>query len=302
MRRSMAALLGAAALLMATTAPVLAEDTQDDDLTLSWLFALDAGSGSVDGSTLTLSEVGDEVLLFSDRPQRRVSRLSLAEFVSDWDLLFAGSPPDAAIAWAANSSRADAAVELTDPLLDADDLSFTVTPLHEVPERVDSLVTGSIDELPETLSAVDLFIDSSSTDTVTMTFRMCDVGTGGKCEVPPANVIDSLNSGMSDDVIELFNGSGYIHPASDGSVAVPSGAGKVSAGLTPSCESTLSGYEFEAPDWVTVIDWVKSSLGASSACSDGSVTGPAGPSTFTCEGDWTTVTAGGHIDCSWSEF
>ena len=139
-----------------TDPPTGSESGQDS----SWLFVMRAASGTTDGTTLTLSGVDEEVLAFTDRPDRDVNRTTASTLIASWDELFDGDPPNAAVTWVGGGRDFDAAVELSNPSMDGQLLSFSYTVLTETPDRMASLIDRGATNLPAELSEINLLIDS----------------------------------------------------------------------------------------------------------------------------------------------
>lgn len=108
-----------------------------------------AKESSFDGSTLTLKGLSPSTLFFADRPERMVGHLSNSDFVDHWaegQDNFAADPPNAALSILSDSDEPQVAiVELLNPKLDGDNLSYEVKVLE-----------GTV---PETTGEVALFID-----------------------------------------------------------------------------------------------------------------------------------------------
>jgi hypothetical protein len=91
-----------------------------------WLYVVDADAGTASDGTVTLTQLDQDAIAFSDRPQRVARRLPIAELVSAWaDLGFVDDPPNATIAYESGGRERVLAVELTDPVLDGDRLTFS---------------------------------------------------------------------------------------------------------------------------------------------------------------------------------
>ena len=78
---------------------------------------------------LTLSKLAPTTLLFSDRPDRVTAHLASEEFVNSWDKgkdSFASNPPNAALSIFHEDGVSDVVVELTQPVLQGDQLTYTV--------------------------------------------------------------------------------------------------------------------------------------------------------------------------------
>jgi hypothetical protein len=119
-----------------------------DGATVQYLFVQTAQTVTSEGDQLTLHNVSPATLFFSDRPERIVGHGATTELVEDWSKgndSFAADPPNAALAFLEGSEDDDVVVELTNPQLSGNDLSYTVK------------VLGG--KLPASAGAASLFID-----------------------------------------------------------------------------------------------------------------------------------------------
>src|SRR5262245_17172418 len=99
------------------------------------LFVQNATSGSFDGTTLTLRDVGP-TLFFSDRPERIAGQVGTSDFVGHWTKgadNFAASPPNATLSVFGAKEVSSSVVVLTNPKLDRNTLSYTVKVLEGKP-------------------------------------------------------------------------------------------------------------------------------------------------------------------------
>jgi len=119
----------AASLLVACTEPdrpsAAAQSTADtpSDELVEYLFVQHAQKVALENGVLTLVGVGNEVLYFSDRPDRIVGRETLAAFIDDWDVgeeSFATIPPNAIVTVVRDSESLDLAVVLSEPTMIGD--------------------------------------------------------------------------------------------------------------------------------------------------------------------------------------
>ena len=99
------------------------------------LFVQTSASMSSDGQTLTLKGVSPSTLYFADRPNREVGHLPSQLFVANWgdgSNSFAQNPPNAVLSFAEPGDRPpdEAVVEISDPHLDGDTLSYAITVLE----------------------------------------------------------------------------------------------------------------------------------------------------------------------------
>lgn len=101
-----------------------------------------------DASRLTLTGVSPVTLFFTDRPERVAGNMSTAKFVPFWNEgpdSFQSDPPNADVSIVEDGALRQTVVELQDPRLDGDALSYAV-----------KVIQG---EMPATGAEVSLFID-----------------------------------------------------------------------------------------------------------------------------------------------
>ncbi|WP_342641653.1 hypothetical protein [Rhodoligotrophos ferricapiens] len=114
----------------------------------NWLFVQSADSFSSDGKTLTLKGVSPQTIMFSDRPERMTGDALTAKFVEFWDKgkdSFQKDPPNASISTVVDGKNDIIVVELLNPRLDGDTLTYDIKPLSG--------------ELPQSGQQISLFID-----------------------------------------------------------------------------------------------------------------------------------------------
>ncbi|MEH3148289.1 MAG: hypothetical protein PGN34_23850 [Methylobacterium frigidaeris] len=100
----------------------------------NWLFVQTAASASVEGNTLTLKGVSPQTLMFTDRPERMTGDAPTAKFVSYWTSGksdFQKDPPNATLSVDVDGTAHVAVVELTEPKLDGDTLTYTIKVLGD---------------------------------------------------------------------------------------------------------------------------------------------------------------------------
>jgi hypothetical protein len=133
-----------------TNQPVEAKptpETKEVSDPIQLLFVQNSVTGSYDGKRLTLNGVGS-TLFFSDRPERVTGHVQNTEFISHWDKgsdNFASNPPNATLSIFSEKGVNSVVVELTDPKLENNNLSYQVKVLDG--------------ELPSTFKEASLFID-----------------------------------------------------------------------------------------------------------------------------------------------
>jgi hypothetical protein len=99
------------------------------------LAVLNSRGASLQGATLTLTDVGPNSIVFADRPVRAAGHVLTKDFLKEWDEgsdSFAKDPPNATISvlGADGATVEDAVVVLKAPKLDGDNLTFQVTVLE----------------------------------------------------------------------------------------------------------------------------------------------------------------------------
>jgi hypothetical protein len=107
------------------------------------------GVTSGDGA-LTLHGLAPSTLMFSDRPERIVGHLTSGQFIEGWghgENSFLDDPPNAVLSFLDTEDEGpeDVVVTLTNPLLDGQDLTYTIDVLDG--------------ELPASTGPCSLFID-----------------------------------------------------------------------------------------------------------------------------------------------
>ena len=133
---------------LTTTFATAAELNDSADRDVTWLFAVNASSGSVSGETLTLT-ISPHVIYFSDRPNRLAGNISATELVALWKSTnpnsFAEDPPNAVINLFENTDDESAVITLSKPSLQGNKLSFHI-----------KTIEGS---LPREFAHASVFID-----------------------------------------------------------------------------------------------------------------------------------------------
>ena len=102
-----------------------------------FLFVQNAKAMTYADGRLTLKGVNPATVMFSDRPERIAGHMATARFIPFWSEgkdSFLKDPPNATLSFLEDQSLADAVVELRDPVLEGDALSYQVTVLEgEIP-------------------------------------------------------------------------------------------------------------------------------------------------------------------------
>ena len=97
------------------------------------LIVLNAHGANLHGQTLTLVGVSPSSIVFADRPVRSAGHLLTQHLLEEWTLgSFAKDPPNATVSVLGKdgASVRDAVVELRDPHLEGDQLTFNVRVLE----------------------------------------------------------------------------------------------------------------------------------------------------------------------------
>jgi hypothetical protein len=130
-----------------TSAPPPAKSTIKADMVPS-LIVMNARGASLQGQTLTLTGVSPNSIVFADRPVRAAGHLLTAHLLEEWsDGSFAKDPPNATVSVLskAGDSVHDAVVELRDPRLEGDKLTFDVRVLEGDLASADGPVSVFVD-------------------------------------------------------------------------------------------------------------------------------------------------------------
>ena len=142
-----AALLGPLALVM-RSAQASYQEPEATHMMADFLFVQNATSVTYADGKLTLAGVNPATVMFSDRPERIAGHMTTARFVPFWGEgsdSFLKDPPNATLSFLEDKTLDDAVVELRDPVLAGNDLSYQV-----------KILEGTI---PASAGAASLFID-----------------------------------------------------------------------------------------------------------------------------------------------
>ncbi len=125
------------------------------------LFVQTATRMTSDGGTITLRGLSPSTLYFADRPQREVGHMLSRHFVANWaagDNSFAENPPNAVLSFADPGDRLpdDAVVEIQDPHLDGDALTYSIKVLDGTVPAATGPCALFIDPLGRPLSPVSV--------------------------------------------------------------------------------------------------------------------------------------------------
>ena len=113
-----------------------------------FLFVQNAQSIHYEDGKLTLKGVSPTTIMFSDRPERIAGHMATARFVPFWSKgkdSFLSDPPNATLSIVHEDKAHDVVVELRDPVLKGDELSYNIRVLEG--------------EMPAQGGPVSLFID-----------------------------------------------------------------------------------------------------------------------------------------------
>jgi hypothetical protein len=115
-----------------------------------WLLVQTAKSVSYDGATLTLNGVSPQTIMFTDRPERMTGSVDTPSFVAQWGNgkgrdTFLKDPPNATLSSIVNGKEEISVVELTNPVLMGDSLSYSVRVLEGIPPKSGTTSTLFVD-------------------------------------------------------------------------------------------------------------------------------------------------------------
>jgi hypothetical protein len=98
-----------------------------------FLFVQNARGVAYADGKLTLKDVSPVTVMFSDRPERIAGHMATERFVPFWKDgkdSFLKDPPNATLSFAEDKQLADAVVELRDPVLEGENLTYEVKVLE----------------------------------------------------------------------------------------------------------------------------------------------------------------------------
>lgn len=110
---------------LATTAG--AEKANENSANEKALFVQHAASATLSDGTLTLSDIDNHVIAFSDRPMRATLTIPVEGLIEIWNKgkdSFADDPPNAVLVGEADGKATSVVVELTNPSLSESNLTF----------------------------------------------------------------------------------------------------------------------------------------------------------------------------------
>jgi hypothetical protein len=146
-----AVLVAAAALALSSPCAALSQEapaTNEPARKPVFLFVQSAKSVTYDNGRLTLKGVGATTAFFADRPERVTGHMSTRAFIPFWKEgkeSFLADPPNATLSLIGQGEEGDVVIEVRDPVLKGDDLSYSVKVLQG--------------ELPAKAGVASLFID-----------------------------------------------------------------------------------------------------------------------------------------------
>jgi hypothetical protein len=147
-RRAVLASGAGLAAALAAGAAARAQETQDGTADFLFVQTAEAMAFDADQNRLTLRDVSPVTLFFSDRPERIAGNMKTAAFVPFWGQgsdSFLSDPPNADLSIVEDGTLRQTVVVLHDPVLEGDDLHYTV-----------KILDG---DMPVLGDAVSLFID-----------------------------------------------------------------------------------------------------------------------------------------------
>lgn len=103
------------------------EHVIDDSQAQNYLFVMSGKEGKLEGEKLVIKNI-NRVVYFSDRPQRKAGHISLQQFVDNWDkgeMSFASVSPNAALSYVKDDRHVNKIIELSSPVIDGDNITFT---------------------------------------------------------------------------------------------------------------------------------------------------------------------------------
>ncbi|HML93034.1 MAG TPA: hypothetical protein PKE02_11700 [Methyloceanibacter sp.] len=125
----------AVAITLGLCCATLVEATEEAPKQADFLFVQSAQSMSFDPATnkLTLKNVSPVTVFFTDRPERIAGNMKTARFIPFWSEgkdSFKSDPPNADISILEGDTLKQTVVELQDPALEGDSLTYTVKVLQ----------------------------------------------------------------------------------------------------------------------------------------------------------------------------
>jgi len=112
------------------------------------MFVQSAKNVSFEGNKMTLKGIGPSTIFFSDRPERMAGHLTLQQFLKEWDQgkdSFKNDPPNATLSTFEEKQVNYVVVEINNPQLKGEDLSYDVRILEGTPPTKGGLSSLFID-------------------------------------------------------------------------------------------------------------------------------------------------------------
>jgi hypothetical protein len=159
-RRKFVAFTALAASSLASLAKLaFAESTQDPSKQADFLFVQSSKGITYDkaSSKITLTGVSPVTVFFTDRPERIAGNMKTTAFIPFWSTgkdSFKSVPPNADISFVDGDKVRQVIVELQDPVLEGDNLSYTVKVLQGDMPAKDVDVSVFIDIIGRPLTPV----------------------------------------------------------------------------------------------------------------------------------------------------
>jgi len=130
-------------------APLHADETlKEGETIVPVMFVQNAAASQYKDGVLTLKTIQPDLLWFSDRPYRMAGTTSLEEYMKDWDDAadgFRADPPNATLSYLSGETMTSVAMELTEPTVDGNDISYRVKLLEGTPANETGPVSLFVD-------------------------------------------------------------------------------------------------------------------------------------------------------------
>ena len=113
-----------------------------------WLLVQTATSVSYDGKILTLKGISPGTIMFADRPQRMTANIATQALIDEWNKGqrgFEKDPPNANLSLLVDGKEQNTVVELTNPKLSGDTLTYDARLLYGEPAKTSGPGTLFID-------------------------------------------------------------------------------------------------------------------------------------------------------------
>jgi len=134
-RREVMGLMAAVPLATAlgSTSRAFAQESEEVEGTVDYLFVQTAHGVTLESGTLKLLDINPSTLYFSDRPERIVGHARTDHFTDHWGTgedSFAAVPPNAALSILVGDEPQEIVIELKNPRLESDNLTYDVKVLE----------------------------------------------------------------------------------------------------------------------------------------------------------------------------